>query len=183
MHTNDTDMLNMRICRILQNTVTNRDDRLRTSRAARDGQTSGLPAAYAPRPPRASIARRLAAPPAHTSATAATPARWLAAASGRCHWSTWPRVSGRPPRPPRARRLDSAVLMGDGRWSRRPQRPRARHFFLWTCAGSACGACVSRCMRGQRPGGGTGAERAGPQRKMHAAGSGGLRGFKAHIPY
>ena len=49
--------------------------------------------------------------------------------------STSTRVSGRPPRPPRARRLDSAGLMGDGRWSRRPQRPRARHFFLWTCAG------------------------------------------------
>ena len=43
-------------------------------------------------------------------------------------------------------------------------------------------ASVGVC-RGQRPVGGTGAEGAGPQRKMHAVGSGGVRGSEAHIPY
>ena len=43
-------------------------------------------------------------------------------------------------------------------------------------------ASVGIC-RGQRPGGGTGAEGAGPQRKMHAVGSGGFRGSEARVPH
>ena len=128
MHTNDTDM---RICRSCKNyTVTSRDNRLRMSRAARERQPSDRPAAYAPRAPRRSITRRLDAPPAHTSATAATPARWLAAASRRCHWSTWARVIGSSPRASPAAPAGSVCSMGDRRPSPCPRRPRARDFFI-----------------------------------------------------
>ena len=47
--------------------------------------------------------------------------------------STWTRVSSRPPRPPRARLLDSAGLVGDSRSSPWPQRLRSRDFSCWTC--------------------------------------------------
>ena len=47
--------------------------------------------------------------------------------------STWTRVSSRPPRPPRARLLDSAGLVGDIRSSPWPQRLRSRDFSCWTC--------------------------------------------------
>ena len=57
--------------------------------------------------------------------------------------STWTRVSSRPPRPPRARLLDSAGLVGDRTSSPLPRRPRSRNFSCWTCQNAATETSVS----------------------------------------
>ena len=106
-------------------------------RGTQDPRGKRSPRACAPSEGRRRRIRRWPAASAAVSAATVRLPRCLTKAIGSSLESTWTDVSSTPPRPPQARLLDSARLVGDRRSSLWPRRPRSRTFSCWTCENGA----------------------------------------------